>query len=295
PFFICGTTLNQKINIFCHFYFILVVNFMKNNDTYTALKTIGLTDYETRAYVVLMENKPLKASAVSKLAKIPHSKTYEVLSRLEKRALIEVQYSRPMLYQALNPNYALQELIDKLKIQEEMQFREQTLELEKKYQHTMDQLVQAEHTALENLSVLNDQSTAIELTADTVWTIRGSENLLLKLKELLKRVRNKVQLMLPRDDFSSIIKPLITSAKKGVKIQLLVHFITPTVKQLQKYAEVFQEEAPLPTNCGIVIVDNCEAMFLSENFETGFSTDSASIVMVLAHFYEHEIIESTCV
>jgi sugar-specific transcriptional regulator TrmB len=43
-----------------------------------ALQELGLTDYEVRAYLALVEMGPLTASELSELKLIPYSKVYEV-------------------------------------------------------------------------------------------------------------------------------------------------------------------------------------------------------------------------
>ena len=67
-----------------------------------ALETLGLTQYETRAYISLVEKNKSDARALSKLTQIPRSKIYEVLTRLEKKKLIEIE-SRPILFKSVKP------------------------------------------------------------------------------------------------------------------------------------------------------------------------------------------------
>jgi dTDP-4-dehydrorhamnose 3,5-epimerase-like enzyme len=73
---------------------------------------------------------------------------------------------------------------------------------------------------------------------------------------------------------------------------LLIHRLTPSAQKLEQSTEVFLEESPLPTNYGIIISDNKKGMFISENYEHGFKTSGKSVLMVLTHFYDHELEES---
>ncbi len=68
-----------------------------------ALETLGLTQYETKAYINLVEKNKSDARTLSKLTQIPRSKIYEVLTRLEKKKLIEIEKSRPILFKSVNP------------------------------------------------------------------------------------------------------------------------------------------------------------------------------------------------
>jgi len=52
-----------------------------------ALETLGLTQYETKTYISLVEKNKSDAKTLSKLTQIPRSKIYEVLTRLEKKEI----------------------------------------------------------------------------------------------------------------------------------------------------------------------------------------------------------------
>jgi predicted transcriptional regulator len=63
--------------------------------TIKALKELGLTEYETAAYLALVEGGQISASDVSSRSKVPYSRIYDVLGRLEEKAFIQVQRGRP--------------------------------------------------------------------------------------------------------------------------------------------------------------------------------------------------------
>jgi sugar-specific transcriptional regulator TrmB len=79
----------------------------KNNGIQKALETLGLTEYEAKAYVSLVEKGISTAGDLSALSEIPHSKIYEVLMRLEKRKFVETQKGRPILFKAVKPSTAV--------------------------------------------------------------------------------------------------------------------------------------------------------------------------------------------
>ena len=62
--------------------------------------------------------------------------------------------------------------------------------------------------------------------------------------------------MLPRDDFSVVEEAIQTNSSRGVKIRLIVHDLTPSVRKLLKNVEVFREKTVPSTNCGIVLIDD---------------------------------------
>ncbi|MGQ9468257.1 MAG: TrmB family transcriptional regulator [Nitrososphaerales archaeon] len=73
-----------------------------------ALKELGLTKYEIKAYVVLLEQEARTASQISEHSKIPFSKIYEVLGSLERKGWIEIERSRPSRYYPKPPSIALE-------------------------------------------------------------------------------------------------------------------------------------------------------------------------------------------
>jgi sugar-specific transcriptional regulator TrmB len=103
---------------------------------------------------------------------------------------------------------------------------------------------------------------------------------------------NEARLRIPYDDFSEFESTIKAAHSKGVKVQLLVHRLTPSARNLKENAEIFIEESPLPTNCGIILADHKKGMFISENYAQGFKTAGKSVLMVLNHFYDHELEES---
>ncbi|MDH5782875.1 MAG: TrmB family transcriptional regulator, partial [Candidatus Bathyarchaeota archaeon] len=53
------------------------------------LRELGLTQYETRAYLALVDKGVLTASQISEYADVPYSKIYEVLASLEKKGWVK--------------------------------------------------------------------------------------------------------------------------------------------------------------------------------------------------------------
>ncbi len=73
----------------------------------TALATLGLTDYEIRTYLALLEQGPLTALQISSDSGIPYSRVYDVLKSLEKKQFVTAGRGRPTLYVAKSPDEAL--------------------------------------------------------------------------------------------------------------------------------------------------------------------------------------------
>jgi len=99
--------------------------------------------------------------------------------------------------------------------------------------------------------------------------------------------------MMPLDDFSELIPAIKTVASRGVGVVLIIHELTESVQKLKGITEVFFEESPLSTNCGIILADDKKVMFVSETSTIGFKASSKSVLMALSQLYQHELKEST--
>ena len=80
----------------------------------SAIQRLGLTEYESRAYLALIKTGPSRASELSFFAQIPRSKTYGTVRELARKGMLRVIPGRPELYSAVSPSEALMPLINSL-------------------------------------------------------------------------------------------------------------------------------------------------------------------------------------
>ena len=89
------------------------------------LRLAGLTEYETKAYLILTSFGSLTANELSEKSNIPYSRIYDVIGKLEQKHWVEIDDDRPKRIYPSNPvaslskvkeeitqniNYAIQEL-----------------------------------------------------------------------------------------------------------------------------------------------------------------------------------------
>jgi sugar-specific transcriptional regulator TrmB len=268
-----------------------VVKKVKNLELQKALETMGFTEYEAKAYLNLVQIGTSNAGNLSKASEIPHSKIYEVLIRLEKKRLIEVQKGRPFFFKAFKPSLSLARIETDLKSNLQQELTQRKKDLERLCEKKTSQIAQA-HIALTELDNFYEKNDAIEPSEEFIWTIRGKDNVTSQAKETILSAASEVRLMMPVDDFSELVSAIRMAASKGVKIQLVIHELTASVEKLKDSAEIFHDQSPLPTNCGMIVSDLKRGMFISENSTIGFKASSKSVLMVLAQFYQHEKEES---
>jgi HTH-type transcriptional regulator, sugar sensing transcriptional regulator len=184
-----------------------------------SLEGLGLTGSEVKAYVALLRGGTMTASDVSREARIPYSKVYDALESLHRRGLVEEQKSRPIVYTARPPDTAL----------EELRSRQETERKEK------------EQVALEEL--MGVYISRGEQEKPDIWIMRGTNEILSRVKNLLLNCRTELLIALPAQLalFTERIEPLMAALKeKGVKCLILTSPDLPqeASQQLGKYAEI---------------------------------------------------------
>ena len=72
------------------------------------MESLGLTGYEIKVYLSLLELGSMTASDISKKSGVPYSKIYEVLNTLEDKGWLESNSSRPQKFFPKSPLTALE-------------------------------------------------------------------------------------------------------------------------------------------------------------------------------------------
>ena len=74
-----------------------------SQDVLDSLKQIGLNLYERKLWVSLLSRGTSTAGELSSLAKVPHSRTYDVLESLSEKGFVLTQNTKPLKYVAIKP------------------------------------------------------------------------------------------------------------------------------------------------------------------------------------------------
>lgn len=73
-------------------------------------KKLGLNEYESKAYMCLLERGEASASSVSTLGGIPRARVYDVLASLEKKGFVEKKAVKPVSYFAVRPKNVVKKI-----------------------------------------------------------------------------------------------------------------------------------------------------------------------------------------
>ena len=215
-----------------------------------ALKEFGLTEYEVKAYVSLVESGALPASMLSKVAAIPYSKIYEIIGNLERKGWVESEQGRPSKYYAKAPSTAL----------ESSRVR---------FENT---LRSSEADALGELQPLYEKKGVQE--KPDIWIVRGQDNIVDKIKETLGRTGRELMVAMPvvPESIVSMALPVLALMRERnihVSVMLPASVGRETIKRLKGLAEVRTREQLF--GGGIISDDNRIVILLGEDPEKGLT------------------------
>lgn len=172
-----------------------------SEDAKKTLREVGLTEYETKSYLTLLERGTMTASEVSEHGGVPYSKIYEILNSLERKGWIEVEQGRPSRYFPKAPSEALEAA---------------RLRLE-------DMVGGWKHVVMNELQPLYEQRELME--KPDIWILRGEFSILAKLREMLASVKSELLIAVPEfakpfvDASVSTLGQIRTS---GVNVKIMV-------------------------------------------------------------------------
>jgi sugar-specific transcriptional regulator TrmB len=151
-----------------------------------------LYEYEAKAYLALLQQSPLTGYAIARISGVPRSKIYEVLNSLVERGDALISYGEPIQY-AQPPH----ELIESRRLTTERQLAE----------------------AEQGLKEFTQQKTPTDL----IWDIRGQEEILYRVHEVITRAREQILLQIFAEDVEEIRDDLEAAAQRGVAITIMAY------------------------------------------------------------------------
>lgn len=159
-----------------------------------------LSEYEAKIYLILNTRGPLTASEISKLTKIPYSKVYEIIKKLQLKTIIEVSSeNNHKKFKAVEPMHAIKKIIGKKE----------------------EDVNKLKDKAKEILKQIKDQKVPHE-SKNGIWIAEGRKEFLEKLSIMLKNSSDYFYGM--TKEFSRIPDlddEIINASKRGVKFKML--------------------------------------------------------------------------
>lgn len=183
------------------------------------MESLGLTSYEMKVYLSLLETGSMTASDISKKSGVPYSKIYEVLNDLEEKGWLESNSSRPQKFFPKSPLTALEAM--RMRIENDIRDNEN--------------LIVSELMPIYQKSGIREKP--------EIWVVRGIYNIAAKVSEIIQTCQHELLIALPQvaENIAKPIQPMLRMLhEKGVRITVLAseETTTDTVRAISRIAEV---------------------------------------------------------
>ncbi len=189
---------------------------------------LGLTPYESKAYIALLLYGPLSPRGVNQKSGIPRPRTYDVLNSLVGKGLLMEQPGRPRMYAAVDPQVGLEKMM---------------MELERKMLRQLEEKRKTAERLSSSLSKLHDKSREVAVGEERVWVTRRDSAFIARYCEAIRNVEKEFVVATPaiRPPEKEILDAVKHVLKKNKSVRVLRQ-ITPhwTRDELDEYEELIR-------------------------------------------------------
>ena len=180
------------------------------------LKKLGLTTYESQAYIALLKLGDSEADEIAQNAKIPMGRIYNVLSSLEEAHLVRAQDTRPRRYACVDAGAALTRLCSTK--QEELKQASQEIEaLVNDLKNELSGVVARKTEKGFWTVAIGDESH--DLIREIISGSRKELLFFMASKMTSERIRNE----LLKEDHVGTLEALYDSVKRGIEVKVILN------------------------------------------------------------------------
>ncbi len=164
-----------------------------NKDLVRDVQELGLSEYEAKAYLALLDESPASGYKVAQNSGVPRSKIYEVLNGLARRGVVLVNRGEPVQYAPLPPK-----------------------ELVARRRHEIEQSVGVAERSLESY-VSNAISRGV------IWDIAGREEIFERAREIAGRAERTILAEIWYEDASELREALSEASTRNVDVEVVAY------------------------------------------------------------------------
>ena len=226
-------------------------------DIVEELKKLGLNSYESKVYIALLKKYPATGYEVSQLADVPQSRAYDALKSLAAENIVTADNEKPQRYTPIPPK-----------------------ELTRRYKRNMISTLDYLDKELPNLA--DDYN-------EPVHNIIGYENIIEKLKEIIKSARYSLYLEIWNEEFKLLENELKSAYERDVDIKIVAFGEIKTNIALVYSHEGGKEiENSAQTRLIFLLADSQEALF--GRLSVGVTwTKNRDITFLLKEYIVHDM------
>ena len=212
------------------------------------LEMLGLSSYEVRTYLALVVYGYGDAETIAKVAKIPRTSSYKVLSSLEEKGFVISSDGRPRVYRPVSPETLKKRFVERI----EESFDKISLLKEIVREHGIPQIV---------------------------YTIMGKERVIEKIVEMLDTAEKSFLISTPAisEIRERLSKKFSSALTRGVEITV----ITEPFQKPPPCSSVFHKKGLIATD---IIADGQKALLAAHDLSACGYTDNPDMAKHLENF-----------
>ena len=172
------------------------------------LRQVGLTAYESEAYVALLSRKELTAEEISRITSVPLTRVYDTLEQLMLKGFARIVETRPKQFHAISPERAKHEYLSYLR----RNFDSNVVQIEnslKSLQSQVEPLYVASHLQVKAEELLEPLDSLESMESITRRYLQNSHEEILISTALFSWV-------------TKVKSDLMRALKRGVKVNILM-------------------------------------------------------------------------
>jgi len=167
-----------------------------------SLEEFGLSKYEACAYVSLISKGTISASELAYYSELPRTKVYPVLLKLEKKKLVIMSKSKPIMCSAISPDDAFDEII-----QEQIN------------------KVNAMNTLISNLKKMSEESKKSRGTEEKRYFNLNSNTVLNQLKTMIDGSKSSIHIIVDQWGLGLLAEckeQILTVLRRKLEVKIII-------------------------------------------------------------------------
>lgn len=182
-----------------------------------SLRRIGLTSYESDAYLALLKSRELTAEEISKMTSVPITRVYGTLEQLMQKGFARIVESRPKKFHAISPEEAKREYLTHVR----RNFETNLL--------TMEETMRDLQRQVEPIYVESHLQVKAEELLESLEDLRVMEQ---RTSEYVQEASKEVLISTALFSWLPKLKPRLRNVlARGVSVKILMQFADSQVKR----------------------------------------------------------------